>query len=283
LVIGATTVYMNSQKSAQAEARQARLIEVAQAAWTALETDVVMANYWGSTNIGAAIVNRTLSPDPSATTEQYATSIADSCGESFAADVSRYIESASGATASHRICVGGASISPFTDTLTVRRAGLETEPNANVRQLCASRFDIAIVDDGNCSGALRDLVVRTYFVAPDSIGRSGYPSLRRHDANAGAGPSPAIEIATGVEDMQVELGWLSENGDAPFFTDAESTTAPSRIVAVRIWLLIRSDERDADFQDATTFAYGDRTVAPTDGYRRMLVSRTFFVRNATGS
>jgi len=91
-----------------------------------------------------------------------------------------------------------------------------------------------------------------------------------------------------------------------------STSSPAQIVSVRLWLLIRADTPEVGFTDTRVYEYGNRRAAhgktgdlasgtspnlpayqpslSTDDrltspkrYRRLLVSRTFQVRNALGT
>jgi hypothetical protein len=92
----------------------------------------------------------------------------------------------------------------------------------------------------------------------------------------------------------------------------KSASRPAQIVSVRLWLLIRADAPEVGFTDTRTYEYGNRRIAngktadlaggsspslpayqpslSTDEsltspkhYRRVLVSRTFQVRNALGT
>ncbi len=52
---------------------------------------------------------------------------------------------------------------------------------------------------------------------------------------------------------------------------------------MRIWLRIRADDREPGFVDAKKYTYAGINYTPsgTDaGYRRVVVSRTVFLRNA---
>ncbi len=55
----------------------------------------------------------------------------------------------------------------------------------------------------------------------------------------------------------------------------------ARIMALRLWLLIRAEQAETGFTDTTLYQYADRpAVAFNDGFRRMLVSRTIVLRNS---
>ncbi len=53
------------------------------------------------------------------------------------------------------------------------------------------------------------------------------------------------------------------------------------MLAVRVWLRVRAQERDNAYRDDHAVTYGDRTVPATgDAFRRLLVTKTIQLRNA---
>jgi hypothetical protein len=53
------------------------------------------------------------------------------------------------------------------------------------------------------------------------------------------------------------------------------------ILAVRIWLRIRAERPEVGFADAATYVYADQNVGPfLDAFRRIVVSKTVYLRNA---
>jgi hypothetical protein len=163
-----------------------------------------------------------------------------------------------------------------------------------------------VTDASGCTaapaGQVNDLLVNSYYVATDSTGRPGIPSLRRIALVAG----PAFtdeEIIPGVEDMQVQFGVdpTGTSGIATRYVDPEDLDDGEQVVAVRIWLLVRSENEEVGFEDGRTYAYADRDAdtgttadlsaadaegkayVPADRFRRLLVSRTIQIRNALGT
>jgi type IV pilus assembly protein PilW len=52
------------------------------------------------------------------------------------------------------------------------------------------------------------------------------------------------------------------------------------ILAVRIWLLVRAERTERGYVNNTTYTYAGVTRGPfNDGYRRVLVSKTIYLRN----
>jgi len=59
-----------------------------------------------------------------------------------------------------------------------------------------------------------------------------------------------------------------------FIPDAE-------ILAVRIWVRIRAERAENGFSDTNVYQYADVNVGPfNDGFRRIVVSKTIYLRNA---
>jgi len=123
------------------------------------------------------------------------------------------------------------------------------------------------------------------------------------------------EVISGVEDMQVQYGITDgvgggiATGIATRYVNADQV-GTNPVVAVRLWLLVRSDTPDIGFVDGTTYQYADRltstgttadlgasgagkayapststSTSPTaaKAYHRILVSRTIQLRNAAGT
>lgn len=184
------------------------------------------------------------------------------------------------------------------DTLTVRHASLEvSKPLAGRIQLFARRLESQgvgqIFADGHAPGPtdsnaeVRDVEVRRYYVANDSVDRRHWPALRVKalTESRGAAQFRDEEILPGVEDLQVQFG-VRDPADAegrlsfvaPDFPDLRSRA----IVAVRLWLRIRADRTEPGFFDARPLHYAGVEFAPDAleaRQRRVLVNRTVALRN----
>ena len=306
LVIGATTVYVNSRRTADVDDSVARLQETARYAMSVVETDVRMANYWGLAKNSAAFVNKptqAAASNPS-TTLVSGTGAVD-CGATYAIDVETYVDASNNAY--NLACAADTAAVGSSDTLTIRRAGSNVAPlDGNRLQICSTRSQAEIIKGSACTGEIHDLNVNAYYVDEESDGNANIPSLRRKFLiSTAAGPDfQDGEIIPGIEDMQVQLGWDSTgtSGTAVEYVNPGSAVlATGQVVAIRVWLLIRADTVDKEYQDTRTYEYGDRAIAngttndlsaagaaakayaPGDNYRRLLVSRTFFIRNAIGT
>jgi len=335
LVLGATSLYVRSRNTADIDDSVARLQETARYAMSVIETDVRMSNYWGlvndanlATNKVAAAVNQGgVAAASGADTLVPSSSHGKDCGANYAVDVTKYVQVSSdsfpGTFTSH--CAAHSNAVTTADTLTVRRASttIDTAVSSDKLQICASRNSLTIILGGACTAPdeIHSLVTNTYYVDQASDQSSSLPSLRRISlvsGAAGAGPDfRDDEVVAGVEDMQIELGWgqgteTAVSGTPPANAQAVSYLQPSnasitgntgQVVAVRVWLLIRSETTDKSYKDTNIYEYGNRSKGagtnvtndlnnaanagkaykPADNYRRLLVSKTFFIRNAIGT
>ena len=232
------------------------------------------------------------------------------------------------------------------DTLTVRRASalaLDLPSTVDWLQVCSTRTKAWLIWDGSqCtdvaqnglaeeqrSQRLNNLSVNAYYVDQNSSQAVGLPSLRRKTLIHPPGAKSRLadeEIAPGVEDMQVQIGiervpgvgltavateYLNPVDYRAAVVAAAAAGQTLQVVAVRVWLLVRSDTLETGFTDNRVYAYGDRSVANgTTGdldsaaaagkayrpdlsgdagpggrqhFRRLLVSRTFQLRNSMGT
>ncbi len=177
---------------------------------------------------------------------------------------------------------------PETDVLEIRRAGQATTGVDSRRlQVHSSRLDGIVFSAGSPpplegETELRDLIVHAWYVAARSSHDSAEPSLRRKTLVRG-GLLRDEEILSGVEDFQVRLAFDTDrDGTADGVVDP-GAPAPSgaRVVAVRLWLLLRHDNPETGHADGRTYAYADRAARSfDDARRRLLVSASEVAANA---
>jgi type IV pilus assembly protein PilW len=225
---------------------------------------------------------------------------AHDCGVNFAVDLHQPVQGTDNSDGL-RACAptptaGGAR--PLSDTLTVRHASLEaTEPLAGRLQIysatLASAQPVLLFADGRAPGArddgheVRDLEVRSYYVANNSVGRPGLPALRVKSLTESRGRAQFRdeEVMPGVEDLQVELGVSGADGvGGPVqFVISESPLARQRnIVAVRLWMRLRAEATEQGFRDDRALNYSNTSFTPNDTertQRRLLIVRTVALRN----
>jgi len=321
LIIGATQVYVDSSKAYGINEATARLQENARYALSVLEPDIRMSGYWGLTNVSDGITGIA---QPTDAQSALGAPAASTCGVNFPLLLGFPVQGTNNAYTA--TCAANSAAMPNADTITVRRASTIIVPPATASgplRICSTRTSGLLVTDitgSFCQGVnaqINNLIVNLYYV-DQSSSQAGVPSLRRKALNAG----PAFqddEIVPGVEDLQVQYGvdlsggfgaaseYLNAGAALTNLLTPPPPTTPAQIVAVRIWLLVRSDAPEAGFTDDRIYEYGDRLLPGTTGdltnaadntkayqpslsadnsftgvkhYRRLLVSKTIRLRNA---
>jgi type IV pilus assembly protein PilW len=241
--------------------------------------------------------------------------ILEGCGKNYVVDVSQSVTAGDGDWNMDCKAAGGGFLDG-TDTLTVRRSSTEkVAPEKGRIQLYTSRVNREqqqLFMDGVAPGAIvddmaevRNLIMKAFYVSPSSDGRPNLPSLRIKEISAkdDAGEWLDTEVVRGVEDVQIELGidpGEDRNGDgkpddvagdgmadfvngqiAYWVAPGDVLLEGAQVVAVRIWVRVRAEELEPGFADQRTYNYGDvKDFTPADGYRRMLMSRTIYLRNS---
>jgi len=302
LMIGAITVFMQSRTTFRITESVARLQENARFAIDALEPDIRMAHYWGLTNVSANVANRAGPTGPNGPGP-------DTCGNNFTINLDQAVAGNNNSYAFGG-CLGFAPVEVNADTLVVRRVSEDVAPlplTANTLYIQSIRgTGNSLIFAGPAVPATFNpatsethrLIVNGYYVSRASSFGAGVPSLRRYALRADGTMTPGggEEIIAGVEDFQVQFGvdtdlpdtadrgsidrWLNPNDpmidplNAAFNLNAE-------ILAVRIWVRVRAERAENGFTDTATYVYADRNVGPfNDGFRRLVVSKTIYLRNA---
>lgn len=317
LIIGAVTVYVQSRNTYSVNETVARLQENARYALSTLEPDIRLASYWGLMN-DAELITGTLGnlplTSPDTTNDCGAGFDIDLRRPIVGVNNNYNLACAAGPAAG----IADPAFSRTPDTIVVRHAAEARSPATDgtlqiysTRQGGASR----VFNDATAPGApaalldtppfgrraeIRDLVVRAYYVsAASSQARS--PSLRRKNLVA----NPQFndeEILPGVEDLQIQFGidlGADGNGDGVvddndgngmpdryngiatrYVNPDDPALATARVVAVRLWLLVRSETPEVGYLNTAQYNYADvANYQPNDAFRRLLVSRTIQIRN----
>jgi len=142
---------------------------------------------------------------------------------------------------------------------------------------------------------LHQLVVNGYYVSrqsttsfpPDASGtQQNVPSLRMRTLVAG-GVIQDREVIPGVEDMQIQFGIDTDPPGAPdrgaidrYVNPGDALLGTSVVLAVRVWLRVRAERIEVGFVDRTTYNYADENATYNDNFRRVVVSKTIYLRNA---
>lgn len=299
LIGGAFTVYIQGRATYELNESIARMQENASFALKYLEEDIQLAGYWGTHRETGAIDGRASSNPPLGVV------INGDCAANWSLQLNNYLEG-SNDVRPNWACIDAADYVNLTDVLAVRRAAqapvataaLETG-RLYIRSSLTPQGQL-FVGPAQPAGFSPDarnypLVARAYYVSPNSVGSDAgatadagnrVPSLRRANLTV-VGNAPAVvdaEIVAGVEDLQVQFGIEPAGAATPgavAYVDADNPLlATARIVAVRVWLLIRAEQPETGYVDDISYQLGNVTRDPTnDGFRRLLVSRTIRIRN----
>jgi type IV pilus assembly protein PilW len=241
---------------------------------------------------------------------------AHACGKNFALDLVATVQGVENSFGLECEAFGSGA-ADNADTLIVRRASAQPRPvNAKLLQVYANRlapwtewlFNAATAPGAITKDMLdvRDLIVDVYYISKDSDSRENYPSLRRKSLgldDMGAYVMDDQEIMSGVEDMQVQFGVdmgkdadgdgvidddddnkIADivNGQVVRYVNPDDVTATNfgQIASVRVWLRVRAEEGEVGYSDTQKYEYGSVAFQAKDNIRRLVTSRTFFLRNS---
>jgi type IV pilus assembly protein PilW len=325
-VVVALQLFAKTREVYRVNEQVARLQEQGRLALAVVQPDVELAGFYGFTRLPQTIrliragdrENIVASPEqlrqfPLLAGGAVPTAVAGlpggahACGINFAVDVATPVQASNNVFGLGRAAT---ACNPYqgraqagADTLTLRRAETQTaavEPNR--LQLYASRNTSQSAQwmfaDGNAPGPsnedhrVHNVVVRSYYVARDSVGQRDFPALRvKSLTRSGATFSfDDEEVMTGIEDLQVQLGVASDGaleGQAARYLNPGAPELPwLTVVSVRLWLRVRADRPDVTFDDDRVYRYADVQFTPQGAertFRRALMSRTITLRNARSS
>jgi type IV pilus assembly protein PilW len=267
LMAGALTVYMQSRNTFRTTDTTARLQEIGRYALDVIEPDVRLAGFWGMNNRAGSITTALTDAD-----------IADECTTNWLTATSTFLE---GKNASYGLSCAATNVSSRSDTLIVRHAKPTTSaPDATKIQIQSNRlqstiFKGAAVPTGYAASPgseTRDLIANVYYV-------STAPALRRQSLRGAAMVDE--EVIPGVEDLQVQFGVdRGTDGFADQYVNPDGV-GTGRVVSVRVWILVRSEEPEVGYTNNATYQFADASyTAFNDGYRRIVLSKTIQVRNS---
>lgn len=281
LTWGAIQMYASSKRNYTASESMSRLQENGRFALETIEPDVRMAGYWVQTSNGASVavpVGLGVTCDGGLAVTGWALRM----GVPVEADDDNYAQ----------LCPPQTVARPGSDVLVVRHATGEMQaPQAGQIQVRRQNLSSSLFNDGSAGGEVHGLVVDAYYVDSNSSFTPNTPSLRRLTLEKN-GLMQDEEVAVGVENLQVQFGIDTNNDGAPDrYVDPDNPVVnnpTSRIVAVRIWMLIREETAaDRSFVDTRTYVPPDANLPPITpgsalypaGFRRIEMTRTIALRN----
>ena len=306
-MIGAITVFMQSRTAFRVTESVSRLQENARFVLDTLEPDIRMASFFGLTSRSNKIQGRASSTEPTPP----GLNVGNDCGVNWTLSVA---EEVTGTNNGYGWACAAFGNSPqaTADTFVLRRAAespLTQPPEAGTLYLQTARFQDSQLFVGPALPAgfepttsqTHRFIVNGYYVSTTSsldTPGNNVPSLRAKTLIGGA-LGPRIidqEVLPGVEDFQLQFGIDTDlvgtagrgsvdryvNPDDPLIDPLDAAFDPDvTILAVRIWIRLRAQRPENGFVDTNNYVYADQNVpAPNDQFRRAVVSKTIYLRNA---
>ncbi len=296
LIIGAVQIYNQSREAFVVNESIARVQETAQFAMDTIEADLRMASNWGRNSRALAVEGRSLA----ANANPLGLNVPTDCGNGWALDLALAIDGNNNAYGLG--CSSSGTAQTNSDVVTIRRASVSPAPLEPGRvQIQSTRVQGLLFDDGAMPGefspadsATHNLLVHSYYVAQTSDLMPGVPTLRRKTltVDGGAAVIRDQEVAHGVENIQLQLGvdvnqdnavdrYVNPGGNSIYDPNATNYIPGARVIAARLWLVVRGVTPEIGIADTRTYAPGDVNLgAPNDNFRRMQVSKTILLRNS---
>lgn len=165
----------------------------------------------------------------------------------------------------------------------------------DTRYYAATEHDKLVIFDGSAvappliNSRIWEYQHHIYYIENDG----DIPVLKRRTLSIGNGMKNDEQLVEGIENMRVLYGLDSNrDGTADSFIPVQNVTplmwdSPissdlplPRIVSLRLFLLIRTAEKDNSYTNDVTYKLGDKTVGPlNDQYRRKVVTTTVVLEN----
>lgn len=294
LIIGAVQVYVQSRSAYIVNENLARVQENGEFALDVIEPDIRLASNWGLLSRPDLVEGRATGGNA----DPLGIGAPVTCGADFVTDLLRPLRGANNTT--DWPCVGAGNFMPDSDSFVVRRARTTpAAPTAGTIQVETTRLQGQLYSNGIAPGGFvgggtqtNDLIVNGYYVSPSSDIFPNVPSLRRRSL-VSVGGAPVIqdqEVVPGIENMQVQFGLDTDgnatvdryvNPDSPIIDPADPAFDPEiSVIAVRLWLLVRSVEREPGIADTTDYELADVDLGRfNDNFRRMVKTKTILLRN----
>lgn len=195
--------------------------------------------------------------------------------------------------AANHTCIAGNEFRDGTDVVSIKRvAGARTAVASAGRVYLRTNGTVGLLFQEPASAAPPVVIappmaeweyrpsiyyIRNFSNAPGD----GIPALCKKLLR-GAVPAMTTEcIAAGIEDLQVEYGIdLSADGNPNVFLPNPTFAQIQNVVSARIFLLARTTEIDARYQNDKTYAVSNALAyTPADNFHRRVVSTTVSIQN----
>lgn len=313
ILVAGLLLLFAQQSSTQVELeKSSRQIENGRYAMQLLREDIQLAGYYGELSSAGAPPG-TL-PDPCATAVADLSAAMPFAVQGYDALTADFSTNFAACPASFKSADNHV---PGTDILVVRHADVDILPGSPVagqvylqtglnasktllQSVLAAAADTTldtsvfnlIKMDGTVA-PLRKYLVHIYYISPCSVAASGtcassddggvpVPTLKRLELTAAG--FTTTSLVEGVENMQIDYGFDAAAGDgAPdsYAKDAAAVADWADLVALRIHLLARNNERSAGYTDSKTYTLGlaGTTAATNDAFKRHVFSQLIRVVN----
>lgn len=160
-----------------------------------------------------------------------------------------------------------------------------------------TRFNLTKKD--GAAALVRKYLVHIYYISPCSVPNNGstcsaagtddggvsVPTLKRLELSHSGGVAmfSNVPLVEGIENMQIDYGIDSDNDGVPnSFTTSPNTTADwANVMALRVHLLARNNERTGGYSDTKIYNLGlsGNTTATNDNFKRHVFSQLIRVVN----
>ena len=318
ILVAGLTLLFAQQSSTQAELeRSSRQIENGRYAMTLLREDIQLAGYYGEYSDVSKLTVPTALPDPCATAVADLSAAMPFPVQGYDAPTSMpaaltacQLNSANYLPGTDILVVRHADITTFASGLTAGQAYLQSGLNNLKNELKyvmgtaagttvdTSVFNLIKKDD--TVAPLRKYLVHIYFISPCSVpangstcssaktddGGTSVPTLKRLELSAAGGVAKfsLVPLVEGIENMQVDYGFDAAAGDGSpdsYVKDAVAVADWANVMALRINLLARNNERSAGHVDNKTYNLGlhGTTTATSDAFKRHVFSQLVRVVN----
>ncbi len=308
LMIGAVTVFSQSRTTFRVTESISRLQENARFVLEAVEPEIRMASYFGLTARSAKVRGRATPTEP----VPAGLGVGSDCGANWAINLAEEVGGTNNGFGWACPAFGNAP-QATSDTLVLRRASgdpILPPLDTGTIYLQAARFQDSQLFVGAAIPAgfepltsqTHELIVNGYYVSNNSTldtPGNAIPSLRVKTLVGGAlGPRIVDqEVLPGVEDFQVQFGVDTDpvggpnrgsidryvNANDPILNPLSAGFDPdATILAVRVWIRLRAEFPENGYIDTNNYVYADQDIPPpNDQFRRAVVSKTIFLRNAS--
>lgn len=309
LVTGLLVLFAQQSQTQNELQKSSRQIENGRYAMQLLREDIQLAGYYGEFSRVSDLTVPTVLPDPCATAAVDLSSALALPVQGYDAPTTTLpcgIATANHADGTDILVVRHADTAVVSGNLTAGQtylqSGIKNQALNFVIDQAAGMTLPATFDlkkNNGTAGAVRKYLVHVYYVSPCSVPTNGatcsaantddggvsVPTLKRLELSVDGGVArfSNASLVEGVENMQIDYGFDATADGAP---DAYATTATvvadwANVMALRIHLLARNNERSAGYTDSKTYNLGlaGATAASNDAFKRHVFSQLIRVVN----